>query len=60
MAEPTILKPRWERKFIEGKMFERLECDRCQAKFNFSPSVRVTRVPRCPACGCMASHPRAA
>jgi hypothetical protein len=60
VAEHTVLKPRWERKFAEGKMFERMECDRCRAAFNFSPSVRVTRVPVCPACGSMASHPRAA
>jgi NAD-dependent SIR2 family protein deacetylase len=60
VAEHTILKPRWERKFAEGKMFERLECDRCRAKFNFGQSTRVSRVPRCPACGSLASHPRAA
>ena len=60
VAEHTILKPRWERKFIEGKMFDRLECDRCRAKFNFGQSTRVSRVPRCPACGSLASHSRAA
>lgn len=60
VAEHTILKPRWERKFVEGKMFERLECDRCQAKFNFGQTTRASRVPVCPACGSLASHPRAA
>jgi len=60
VAEHPVIKPRWERKFAEGKMFDRMECDRCRAPFNFSPSVRVTRIPRCPACGSMASHPRAA
>jgi NAD-dependent SIR2 family protein deacetylase len=60
VADHTIIKPRWERKFAEGKMFERMECDRCRAPFNFSQSPRATRIPRCPACGSMASHRRAA
>ena len=38
-------------KFIEGKMFERLECHRCHTLFNFSPAPRLTRIPHCPACG---------
>ena len=52
--------PRWERKATEGKMFQRMECDHCHARFNFGDSPRVTRVPRCPSCGSLASHPRAA
>ena len=60
VAEHTGLKPRWERKFIEGKMFERMECDRCRAPFNFAQHPRATRIARCPACGSLASHPRAA
>jgi hypothetical protein len=51
---------RWQRKATEGKMFHRMECDRCRVLFNFGDSPRVTRVPRCPACGSLASHPRAA
>jgi DNA-directed RNA polymerase subunit RPC12/RpoP len=50
----------WSRKFDEGKMFQRLECDRCAARFNFGDSPRVTRIPRCPACGSTAAHTRAA
>lgn len=60
MAEQSVLKPAWARKFIEGKMFERMECDRCRAQFNFGQQSRATRIPTCPACGSLASHPRAA
>jgi len=52
--------PTWSRKFEEGKMFQRLECDRCSVRFNFADSPRVTRIPRCPACGSTATHARAA
>jgi uncharacterized C2H2 Zn-finger protein len=38
-------------KYVEGKMFERLQCPRCQTLFNFSPAPRLTRIPHCPACG---------
>jgi len=51
-------KPVWSRKHAEGKMFQRLECERCGARFNFGDSPRVTRVPRCPACGSLAAHPQ--
>lgn len=60
MAEETGAQPVWFRKQAEGKMFERRECDRCGVRFNFGASVRVTRVPRCPACGSLGSHTRAA
>jgi len=60
VADPSTLNPPWQTKFVEGKMFERMECDRCRARFNFSESPRATRVPRCPACGSLASHKRAA
>ncbi len=52
--------PMWARKRDEGKMFQRLECDRCRAHFHFTESPRVTRTPRCPACGNMGGHPFAA
>jgi hypothetical protein len=51
--------PTWSGKFQEGKMFQRLACDRCGARFHFGDSPRVTRVPRCPACGSLAAHPEA-
>ena len=60
MAERSVLTPLWQRKFNEGKMFDRMECDACHAPFNFGQSPRATRIPRCPACGSLASHPRAA
>jgi DNA-directed RNA polymerase subunit RPC12/RpoP len=50
----------WGRKQAEGKMFERLECNRCGARFLFGERPRVTRIPKCPACGSMAAHPQAA
>lgn len=60
VEDRAIIRPAWQRKFAEGKMFQRLECDRCGARFQFGDSPRVTRVPRCPACGSLAAHPRAA
>ena len=60
MDSPTNLTPMWTRKYHEGKMFQRLECDRCRARFNFADSPRVTRIPRCRACGSMGAHPHAA
>ncbi len=48
--------PAWVQKQAEGKMFQRLECDGCGALFNFGDSPRVTRVPRCPACGSLVAH----
>jgi len=43
--------PQWRRKFAEGKMFERVHCIRCKARFHFGQQSRATRVARCPACG---------
>ncbi len=60
MAEQRIIRPAWERKFAEGKMFERMDCVRCGARFNFSQTPRVTRVPRCPVCGAFGAQPHAA
>ncbi len=60
MDAPHHPAPMWSRKQTEGKMFQKLECDRCGAAFQFADSPRVTRIPRCPACGSLASHPRAA
>ncbi|MCX7617610.1 hypothetical protein [Tepidiforma sp.] len=60
MEERRLLQPTWAGKFAEGKMFRKLECDRCGARFQFGERPRVTRVPRCPACGSLSSHPRAA
>ncbi|HMS59941.1 MAG TPA: hypothetical protein PKA49_13940 [Tepidiformaceae bacterium] len=45
------LEPQWRRKFAEGKMFERVHCLRCRARFNFGQQSRATRVARCPSCG---------
>ena len=56
MDTPAGPMPVWSRKYAEGKMFQRLECDRCGVRFNFGDSPRVTRVPRCPACGSLAEH----
>lgn len=52
--------PAWKVKFIQGKMFQRMECDRCHARFNFAETPRVTRIARCPACGSYAAQPLAA
>ena len=41
-------------------MFERMECDRCHTRFHFANSPRVTRFPRCPACGSVVAHKEAA
>ncbi|MCL6645059.1 MAG: hydrogenase maturation nickel metallochaperone HypA [Dehalococcoidia bacterium] len=60
MGNRWVLQPTWAGKEAEGKMFRRLECDRCGAWFQFGERPRVTRVPRCPVCGSMNSHPRAA
>ena len=60
MAEGTGPQPVWLRKQAEGKMFERRECDRCGLRFNFGASVRITRVPTCPACGSLGSYARVA
>lgn len=53
---PNVI-PMWNQKFIEGKMFERLCCDRCRTPFNFGQSARATRIPHCPRCGSMDAHP---
>lgn len=50
----------WIGKYAQGKMFERRACDRCGARFNFGDPPRATRVPRCPVCGSLGSHPEAA
>ena len=44
VLEQSTRKPAWARKFSEGKMFERMECDRCHAPFNFTQQSRVTRI----------------
>lgn len=51
MDAAARFQPAWGQKFAEGKMFQRMECDGCGARFHFAESPRVTRVPRCPACG---------
>lgn len=50
----------WEAKSREGKMFVRVECERCGWQFNFSQRPRVTQTPRCPACGSFGAHAPAA
>ncbi len=54
------MSPGWNVKYLEGKMFQRLECDRCHARFNFADCPRVTRIARCPVCGSYEAQPRAA
>lgn len=54
------MEPVWGQKFREGKMFARLQCDECHARFHFTESPRVTRIPRCPRCGGNSAHPFAA
>ncbi|WP_322796942.1 hypothetical protein [Tepidiforma sp.] len=56
MDERWLVRPGWAQKSAEGKMFRRLECDRCGAWFHFGESPRVTRVPRCPVCGSLSAH----
>lgn len=56
MPEHPGLVPPWQCKFSEGKMFERMECERCHARYNFGAAPRATRIPRCPACGSYSSH----
>lgn len=60
MRETTGLTPAWDTKFREGKMFQRMSCDRCGTRFHFTDGPRVTRFPRCPLCGGMSAHPDAA
>jgi hypothetical protein len=60
MERTLELQPEWARKFAEGKMFQRFECERCHARFNFGQSPRVTRVPRCPVCGSLETNVPAA
>ncbi len=60
MYRQRVPTPLWERKSAEGKMFRRMECDRCGAHFHFSEAPRATRIPRCPACGSTGAHPQAA
>ena len=60
MGDLASPKPVWLTKYAEGKMFQRLECNRCAVRFNFGDTARATRVPRCPACGSWNSHPQAA
>ncbi|MCL4230120.1 MAG: hypothetical protein KJ053_00905 [Dehalococcoidia bacterium] len=52
--------PAWKAKYIQGKMFQRMECERCHARFNFAETPRVTRIARCPACGSLHARPQAA
>ncbi|MGI8926688.1 MAG: hypothetical protein ACR2HN_08610 [Tepidiformaceae bacterium] len=59
-AAPRARVQGWEAKFAEGKMFQRMECDRCHARFHFSEAPRTTRIPRCPACGSTGAHVQAA
>ncbi len=54
------MEPPWDSKRREGKMFSRMQCDRCNAQFHFTESPRLTRVPRCPACGSTGAHAFAA
>jgi hypothetical protein len=60
MGELTKFQPMWARKRAEGKMFQRLTCDSCRAVFHFGDSPRVSRTPRCPACGNLGGHQAAA
>lgn len=60
MRTESRLGPGWGKKSDEGKMFIRMECDRCGRRFHFSESPRVTRIPTCPTCGSFGSHPYAA
>ena len=56
MYERPGSEPGWQRKFAEGKMFERMTCDRCATAFNFMQTPRLTRIPRCPRCGSTGAH----
>lgn len=47
-------------KYDAGKMFERLQCTRCETRFHFSPAPRMTRIPHCPACGVIVERVEAA
>lgn len=49
-----------EQRLADGKMFQRMECDRCGVTFHFTEAPRATRVPRCPVCGSFGAHPFAA
>ncbi len=60
MGEITALEPMWAGKRAEGKMFQRVACDRCRTVFHFGDSPRVSRTPRCPACGNVGAHASAA
>lgn len=60
MAEERRELHAWALKVAQGKMFQRLECDRCGGRFQFCEAPRVTRFPRCPWCGSLDAHPRAA
>ena len=60
MALKTAPARLWAGKFAEGKMFVRMECDRCGAWFHFTDTPRATRFPRCPACGSTGGRPLAA
>jgi DNA-directed RNA polymerase subunit RPC12/RpoP len=54
------MEPVWSKKLREGKMFTRLRCDTCFARFHFTESPTVTRLPRCPQCGGNSAHSLAA
>ncbi len=51
------MEPPWGKKLREGKMFARLQCNACLARFHFTDSPRVTRFPRCPQCGGYSAQP---
>lgn len=50
--DADIRQPAWSAKQAEGKMFRRLQCQRCHSSYMFSDAPRITRLPVCPACGC--------
>lgn len=54
------MEPLWGSKQREGKMFARMECGNCHARFHFTDSPRITRIPRCPVCGSTAARSLAA
>jgi DNA-directed RNA polymerase subunit RPC12/RpoP len=59
-ALEEIMEAAWSQKYRDGKMYSRLRCDLCMARFHFTDSPRVTRLPRCPHCGSNNAHEVAA
>ena len=57
MSDAQGSQPEWSRKYSEGKMFQRLVCDRCGTLFHFADAPRATRTPHYPACGNLDAHP---